>query len=542
MPCRARLLFALVALAAAGCVALILRESVEGSVHNASLREAWVELEGPHVEAGATLLSDNADAWAARWEMLSAAEDTIDASYFIVEDDAFGLAFLGKLLERAEDGVVVRLLVDARGSQLMTTGARDFLQELVHSGVDIHVFNPPLPQLWAAVRDGSAVPMASGTHNKILIVDQAIALTGGRNISRLYFSTVDETEDAVADADVLLDGDAVVTALTAVVDGEFQARTHEEVAPDVVNLVSRRDELRLLAAAMDVWLGGALDCDAKAGANARHLEEQARIATVVVDPAAIAAARPRLLQMARTTSVCASLPTLASPRFDVAAVVVAAASRAERLDDSINEALLRALSSAEETVALESPYFILTPRLLRALEEASARGVSITLLTNSPLSSDNDPSQALFIDSWPEIVARVPTLRVFVTATPSMQHAKRAVFDDALTFIGSVNIDPFSLHVNGEVIVAVWSEDFAAQSITDLEERLGDGSMVEYRVARSADGAVRRQPDGTADAGVVIVDFGPLDHVPAAHLTRLRLLKQVLVSQRRLWDFEVVVW
>ncbi len=542
MASRVRWVGVLLFAVAAGCAAMILRESVEGDAQSSSLRAAWLELEGPHVAAGATLVSDNAAAWAARWEILSTAEESIDASYFIIEDDAFGLAFFGKLLEKAEDGVRVRLLVDARGSRPMVTLSHDFLQELVSSGVDVHIFNPVLPQVLAAFSERSVVPLASGTHNKILVVDGRIALTGGRNISRLYFAARDEDAAAVADADVLLDGVAAVAAVAAVVDDEFNARKNQEVYRDVVNLVSRRDELRLLAAAMDGWAGGEVPCTVDTAGNASALELRARAATGVVDAAAIAAARPRLRAMADVLSVCASLPTLELPRFDVEATVVAGAARAERLDDRVNSALLLAISGAERSIVLESPYFILTPRLLHALAGASGRGVAITLLTNSPLSSDNDLSQALFIDSWPEIVARVPTLRVFVTATPAMQHAKRALFDDVLTFIGSTNIDPFSLHLNSELQVAVWSADFAAQTRADFDSRLYDGSMVEYRVARDTGGTVLRQPAGDADAGAVVIDFGPSDHVAPSDLARLRLLKLLLIGQRRLWDFEVMVW
>jgi phosphatidylserine/phosphatidylglycerophosphate/cardiolipin synthase-like enzyme len=531
----------LVCVVCCSCAALILRESVEGAVPVGSLRGAWLEMQGSHVDAGATLLADNATAWAARWEVLSTATATIDASYFIVEDDAFGMAFLGKLLEKAEEGVAVRLLVDARGSEPLTRNARDFLQELVQSGgVDVRIFNPPLSQLFAALVDRSVVPVASGTHNKILIVDDVIAVTGGRNVSRLYFSTLNEDEGAVADADVLLDGEAAVGALAEVLDDEFNASVHELVPPDIVNLVSRRDELRLLSAAMDVWVGGDVDCER---ATVFDLEQLARAATGVVDVAAIEAARPRMAAMLGAPSVCATLPTRVVPRFDVEATVVTASARAQRLaDDSVNEALLLAVAGAQESIAFDSAYFVLTPRLLRALEAAARRGVEVTLLTNSPLSSDNDLAEALFIDSWPEIVARVPTLRVFVTSTRQMQHAKRAIFDDELTFIGSYNIDPFSLHVNGELLVAVWSRDFAAQTRAGLEGRMADGSMLEYLVARDERGRVRRETWDQTKTGAVVVVFGPADHVPADQLARLRALKWLLLRQRRLWDFEVVVW
>jgi UDP-glucuronate 4-epimerase len=76
----------------------------------------------------------------------------------------------------------------------------------------------------------------------------------------------------------------------------------------------------------------------------------------------------------------------------------------------VNDALLRAIGSAQHDIVLQSPYLLLTPHLLKALEDASARDVRVTLLTNSPVSSDNVASQTLFVDSWTELEAAMERL------------------------------------------------------------------------------------------------------------------------------------
>ena len=65
------------------------------------------------------------------------------------------------------------------------------------------------------------------------------------------------------------------------------------------------------------------------------------------------------------------------------------------------------------------------------LAEAAGRGVRITILTNSPLSSDNAMSQAVFLEQWPELLARLPGARLFVTGDRHNLHGKLAVFDGA---------------------------------------------------------------------------------------------------------------
>ncbi len=544
MSCSRRA-FLVSAAATTGC--RLVRDSIVALPRPASLRAAWQGLAGAFSDGGVTVIEANNAAWAVRWELLSGARRSIDASYFTVDDDVFGLALLGRLLERAEAGVAVRLLIDARGSQDLAANAGDHLQELVQSGADVEVFNPPLSQLLRALLDVSPTALACGTHNKILVVDGTTALTGGRNIGHLYFSTAAEHPEAFVDADLVLDGPAAVAAVASVMNDEFEARANERVHADVINLVSRRQELLLIAAAMDAWVrglvpGGPLDVVA-AGLEEAALGDDS-LGDRPVDPAAVDAARPRFFELAGLGSLWSTVPSPApgARHFSAETQVLASAARVLRRDNTVTEALERAIEGSRERIVLESPYFIPSPRLVLALEDASRRGVEIHLLTNSPLSSDNPASQALFIDSWPEIVGRVPRLRVFAGATAQTLHAKRAVFDEQLTFVGSYNLDPFSASVNSELVVATWSKPFAAATSQAQARRLADGSMVEYLVERDGGGLPRRAPSGQANSGRVLVRFGPEQHTPPRQLERLRALKALILSQRGLWDFEVLAW
>ena len=112
---------------------------------------------------------------------------------------------------------------------------------------------------------------------------------------------------------------------------------------------------------------------------------------------------------------------------------------------------------------------------------------------------------------------------------------------DELTFIGSNNLDPFSLHLNSETVVAVWSRAVAGQTQATLAARR-DHDMVEYRVARDIRGDVLRKLAATPGAGGVVVAWGPVDHVPGDQLPQLRALQWLLIAQRRLWDSDVLVW
>src|SRR5687768_12887362 len=81
-----------------------------------STREAFEELQPAGGKTDVALLSDNATAWVERWRLIDGAKERIDATYFIVDPDVFGFAFLGHLYERAAAGVKIRFLLDGRGS------------------------------------------------------------------------------------------------------------------------------------------------------------------------------------------------------------------------------------------------------------------------------------------------------------------------------------------------------------------------------------------------------------------------------------------
>ncbi len=510
--------------------------------HLSSTAQAFSSTSGQEALGGLVVLPDNAEAWAARWELITDARERIDVSTFIYDNDVFGLALLGALTERAIAGVQVRLLLDGRGSLAIASPllGRDLLQELVATGrADVHIYNPPFNEVVGALLRLDAVQLSASNHNKLLIVDGALAITGGRNINSHYFAKTSEDPGAVSDVDVLVDGEALVGALDDVMDREFYSWRHEDIDADSINITPQRELLLMMAGAMDAWMKGDVD-----GSDVLGSLEAAGLARLDHQPtdSARALLRVRLDELTRYRSIRGRVPVRPAQRFreDVRARVITVTSRVRGDDNPAVEALLRAIAGAHHEIVIQSPSFILTPQLLDAFADASARGVKIKVLTNSPLSSDSRVSQALFIDSWPELMARIKTLRVFVEVHPQMQHAKRFLFDDNLTFIGSYNFDPFSHQMNNETMLAVMSAELGASTRAQLDEVRAQ--MVEYAIVRDEDGVARRYPPGHPDAGHVIVHYGPRDLATADEIDAIEATKSVLLSLQRLWDFDVVVW
>jgi len=107
--------------------------------------------------------------------MLDAIEQgqhTIDFLTFVYWEGDVGREFARRLAGRAAAGVRVRVLLDALGARTME---RSLIDVMSSSGVEIRWFRP-LRRFWP----GS---MNHRTHRKVLIVDEAIAFTGGVGIA-----------------------------------------------------------------------------------------------------------------------------------------------------------------------------------------------------------------------------------------------------------------------------------------------------------------------------------------------------------------------
>ena len=507
----------------------------------ADLRAAFEQMPAP-ADARIRVLDDNIDAWIARMNVLESAQRTIDVQYFIVEPDAFGLTLLGLLAEKARAGVKVRLMVDARGSAgIIRGGQRFLLQEVQRAGADVRVYNPILFQISETIARGDLRAVAASNHDKMIIVDGRLTVAGGRNISRDYLSDPNDQHNAFIDMDLLYEGESAAKVMTEAFAAEFVAARTTPLMVEASG--DGRTGLALTVEAMRAWLDdapfsveelAAFDAleptarDAQRDAIALIVEGQITAAQRSVPADEV---RETLRQVTRLLAREARLrgaKSRAVPGLPDDAVPMRLldthSSEGARAKNTVNDALLAAVQTAQKELIIQSPYFVLTARGLRAIEQAGARGVAVTILTNSPASSDSPPTQAAFLRQWPELLARVPNARLFVVAEGRLMHAKVGLVDDQLAFVGSYNLDPLSAGVNGEVVGALWSTRVARQLGGLIRDRIAAGhpGVVEYRIERGADGL-----PSTKDGKPVVV-YGPDDHCTPEQLAAARRMEPML--------------
>lgn len=459
-----------------------------------TLRQAFESLPANADRTALTLLLKNPDAWAARWRMLDATRQSLDISYFILREDLFGAAFLGHLLKKAKEGVQIRLMFDAQGTVMSFTSPRgnDWLDTLANTGnVNVKLFRPLVNRYVKALLTLNPVALVASEHDKILVVDRHLGMIGGRNISTEYFADPRDMPKAFEDADITLEGERAARRLTAAFEAQFGRDDAETIKREQLDIASHTEDLLLAYRAMDAWLKGVpLDAASEDRIKALGLSWRADLLKF-----------PRLRGKLREPAP--------EPDAQAETRLLDSRTRLEMHDDVIGQAFARLSQSARRSVLIQSPYLVLSKEAVDMLATAAERGVQITVLTNSPISSDNALSQAFFMEQWPEMLARVPGMRIFVTGRSRTVHTKLAVFDDQVTLIGTYNLDPVSMEINSEIMAAVWSPAFVKRAAERPRQLLTRGAplVYEYRIQRDASGKPVRDAEGKP-----VVAFGPKDH------------------------------
>jgi putative cardiolipin synthase len=391
--------------------------------------------------SGAYPLSDGLEALAARVVLARAAEKSLDLQYYIWHPDIAGRILLKELLDAADRGVRVRLLLDDLG-----VGAADdegFLLLDSHPNVRVHLFNP------IALRNSRIVGLLANPlrlnqrmHNKSMSADNLVTVVGGRNIGNEYFS-LDELVN-FADMDVLAMGpvvDQVSDAFDIYWNSEaaFPIGAFHQNGRSADQLAEARKKLEAFVA--------------------RHGDPyyEAMRAT----PLGIDAAQSQVVPYWGEVTALYDLP--------------------EKVLGQETDLLLQQLGGligqVEQDILIISPYFVPGKASLAATDVAAVHAGykksrrdllegGVELYEMKPkLSGDRDAQQKLS----------------FSGSSGASLHAKMFVFDRRRVFVGSMNLDPRSVDINTEIGLLIDSPELASSLLGRFESR-HDRAFYEVRL------------------------------------------------------------
>lgn len=501
-----------------------------------TLAVAFDNIKAPGGPTQSRLLSDGLDSWNARLEMLESATTSIDTSYFILEKDPYGFAFLGGLLKKQLEGVPVRLSTDAMADTFGKNGfkmagrGQDYLQELVNHGAQAFIYHPISSRVSDLLR-GDFGTLASN-HDKLLVIDGKRSITGGRNVAQDYFASPKDVKGAWRDMDIAFEGEAAAAGLTAAFDAELvNGDASRPVGKDLLGNWDKKD-VQLLGAyeLMNAWVKApAFSAAEKAAIRgdptkleglAAALVAQALTAVQTTLPGRAPSKKDLEFLKAQALTLVSHVDTRGSRHsYDAGAskahptqvkIIDQTSAASGQRTNNMAEPLIALVESATKRLVIQNPYVVLTRDMLSALERASARGVEISIITNSPLSTDSAVTQAFFLDDWQMILARCPNARIFVATGDRKFHGKSAVIDDDQSVVSTYNLDLLSGFINGEVGALIESKEVATDLTAAFADDTNDPSngFLEYTIEKDAQGnAVIRD-------GEPVRKFGPEEHLP----------------------------
>jgi phosphatidylserine/phosphatidylglycerophosphate/cardiolipin synthase-like enzyme len=405
--------------------------------------------------SGIRLLTSGEEALGDLIALADHAERTLDIQYYIIHQDDSARILLQHVRMAADRGVRVRVLVD----DLNTAGEdRRFMHLGAHTNVEVRVFNPfpggrsaTWTRLLASVNDIRRINHRM--HNKLFVADNALAITGGRNIGNEYFTR--DRHNNFIDLDVVAAG-AIVKELSA----SFDAFWNSKYAYPIASLASPVSAEAASPASAEAASPPLLEAGAS---NLGWLESELNSGRIHLAwvPATVLADRP------------AKMASESSPDEEV----------------TIANNLVALMRSAKQELIVISPYFVPGKDGVALFAKLVDQGVHIRILTNSLASTDsplvhNGYSRyrvALLklgielSEVRPKLGQKRARFHPFRGSSASL-HAKALVIDQRTVFIGSMNMDARSARTNSELGLVMRSADIARQVTSLLDDISADGS------------------------------------------------------------------
>lgn len=161
--------------------ALLRRVGAQGSAALMQQHLAVMNALGPvqlHADNEARLLRDGPATFAAMFEAIEQARETVLLESYIIDDAPIAQQLAALLKRKRAQGVRIAMIYDALGS-LGTE--RAYFDGLAAAGIAVCAFNPVGPGGRPGYWD-----ITHRDHRKILVVDRRLGFTGGINISAVY--------------------------------------------------------------------------------------------------------------------------------------------------------------------------------------------------------------------------------------------------------------------------------------------------------------------------------------------------------------------
>lgn len=360
-----------------------------------------------------------------RFEMIASAKKSIDAEYFIYNTDKVGRLVTQALIEKAQkDKVKVRLLVD---SSIAVFQLKDDYASVIQSAAEKGLIEIRYYNKTSFI---NVVGMQFRSHRKSLIIDgdeaEGQGITGGRNIAEEYFDL--SSTFNFLDTDLYVQG-TLVRSMKKSFEDFWQSG--------------------LTVAAPQIPSG-----DFSSVQKAKNFITPNQEDAILLQK--IKRSGEQILKT-QISSVCTDSSFVAD-------------GTDKSPESPVYHALTQEILKAQDTVAIESPYFVISYDGLAFLKNVvsvsnGSKKVKLRLLTNSLNSTDATYTSAAlypYLAIWRNLGIHLylyrgnSPLNYYIPAEGPYHarwgtHSKRAVVDGSTILVGTYNADPRSKDLNAEM-------------------------------------------------------------------------------------------
>ena len=341
-----------------------------------------------------TLIDNHEDAFKVRMAMIQSAKESIDISTYIIHQGSTTNQIFSELINAAERGVRVRIVADGKLGGLN----KNFGKALSNvPGIEVYLYNPfSLFKIssWQTVH-----------HEKHITVDNKHLLLGGRNFGDNYFTEDTKTINTVNDYDVFITG------------GESALKMH-----DYYDRFINHEETRQV--------------------EAKDKKKYNKIIQDLIEE------NTREYTLQDYTDKTHNIESLSLMNNNLGV---------KDTTPRIAYALSYLSGHVKELMILQTPYLSAHPQTLEKMRESKARGVEVTLMTNSIASSPNFPAYSNYYKNKQKFIDTGINIYEYQSDGYHSQHGKAYIYDDLIA-LGSVNLDPRSFFINTESMVFIKSD------------------------------------------------------------------------------------
>jgi putative cardiolipin synthase len=373
-----------------------------------------------------TLLNNGILSYSERLRIIRQAKKSIQLEFFIYNLDQASRVLTQEIINKAHEGVKVRILVDFAAPVFQL--APNYVAYLQKEGVEVRYYNTSKFYKIFAYQHRS--------HRKLLIVDDEIVISGGRNIATEYFDLSPNYD--FLDSDVKIVGEIAKTARKSFDlywNSEYATNNKEGSSQSVADFFKHTVEDDEFEAQI-----------LRSTENHIHASHTCNDLSFVSDLPGVSAEHRKVYW-----------------------------------------ALKELFLQADTEILGESPYFVMADEGINLLHELHKKNITVTMLTNSLFSTDAFYTVAPLYEKLDQISKTKINLWIYSGQAPDLSahpfpemvsarwgtHSKRAIVDGKHLVIGTYNVDPRSANLNSEVVfICRNSPSLALESKADYESRL----------------------------------------------------------------------